>query len=224
MLCLNTVPPDRLHSERKQGGHEVVLGPFQMKCSVFVHCCFSLRAYLIFFKKHFVGILFPDLCLINYLTGTLNVGRPHQGRGQCKGNRKCSSIFSQTPSYWTCWSLVTGQNAQVERLKVGVIPHKQWPGRGWCTWHSDMACLEVVFSGGGMNLCRGLLSLTSQWGSVALCDGTTCRLSQRLFVCAHWTFILSGKFTHWLTDTLVKWILDQMECDVIWCIKHLYLT
>lgn len=112
--------------------------------------------------------MFPDFCLINYLTGTLNVGRPHQGRGQCKGNRKCSSIFSQTPSYWTCWSLVTGQNAQVERLKVGVIPHKQWPGRGWCTWHSDMNCLEVVFSGGGMNLCRGLLSLTSQWGSVAL--------------------------------------------------------
>lgn len=36
-------------SEQKQGGHEVVLGHFQMKCSVFhVHCCFSFRSIAIF--------------------------------------------------------------------------------------------------------------------------------------------------------------------------------
>lgn len=66
--------------------------------------CFSCALLLLFpglllflFKHalwaHTAEMLFPDPCLRKYLTRTLNVGQTHLGRGQRKGNRKCSSIF-----------------------------------------------------------------------------------------------------------------------------------
>lgn len=154
---------------------------------------------------HTAGILFPDLCLLNYLTRTLNVAQTHQGRGQCKGNRKCCFIFLRPHRLLPIGRaevLSQGKNAQVERLKVGVIPHKQWLGGRWCTWHSGM---EVVFGGGGTDLYQGLLLLTYEWGSIALCDATTCRLSQG-FLCVCIRLLSSLGSSHTDLDTLVKWI------------------
>lgn len=101
--CLKTFSifhPERLRSEQKQSGHEVVLGDFQMKCSFSfaMLLLFQVNCFFVFFLKHTLwahtaGMLFPDPCLRRYLTRTVNVGQTHRGRGQRKGNRKCSSIF-----------------------------------------------------------------------------------------------------------------------------------
>lgn len=102
--CLKTFSifhPERLRSEQKQSGHEVVLGHFQMKCSFSfaMLLLFQVNCFFVFFLlkhtlwAHTAGMLFPDPCLRRYLTRTLNVGQTHRGRGQRKGNRKCSSIF-----------------------------------------------------------------------------------------------------------------------------------